>query len=70
MHRRLMNLVLDTLRISLCLPLESLPGSDDSKIQQVGYVIEVESQVPPFELPLLSPSPPAFNLSQHQGLFQ
>ena len=30
----------------------------------------IESVIPSNDLPLSSPSPPAFNLSQHQGLFQ
>ena len=33
------------------------------------HVHQVSDAIQP-SLPLLSPSPPAFNLSQHQGLFQ
>ena len=33
------------------------------------HVHQVSDAIQPFH-PLLSPSPPAFNLSQHQGLFQ
>ena len=33
------------------------------------YVLWLSDAIQPFQ-PLLSPSPPAFNLSQHQGLFQ
>ena len=35
-------------------------------------LMSIESEIPSIQPshPLLSPSPPAFNLSQHQGLFQ
>ena len=33
-------------------------------------LISIELMMPSSHHPLLSPSPPAFNLSQHQGLFQ
>ena len=33
------------------------------------HVLQVSDAIPPSH-PLLSPSPPTFNLSQHQGLFQ
>ena len=33
------------------------------------YVYQVSDAIQPYH-PLLSPSPPAFNLSQHQGFFQ
>ena len=39
------------------------PEPAQTHVHQVGDAIQ-----PSF--PLLSPSPPAFNLSQHQGLFQ
>ena len=40
-----------------------LPEFTQTHVHQVGYAIQ------PSHL-LLSPSPPAFNLSQHQGLFK
>ena len=40
-----------------------LPELTQSHVHQVGDAIQMS-------YPLLSPSPPAFNLSQHQGLFQ
>ena len=43
--------------------LHQLPELAQTHVHQVGDAIE------PFH-PLSSPSPPAFNLSQHQGLFQ
>ena len=39
------------------------PGIAQTHVHRVSDIIQ------PFH-PLLSPSPPAFNLSQHQGLFQ
>ena len=33
------------------------------------HIHQVDDAIQPFQ-PLSSPSPPAFNLSQHQGLFQ
>ena len=45
------------------LVLHQLPGFAQTHVHRVGDAI------PPSHL-LLSPSPPAFNLSQHQGLFQ
>ena len=40
-----------------------LPGSTQTHVQWVGHAIQPSH-------PLLSPSPPALNPSQHQGLFQ
>ena len=40
-----------------------LPEFTQTHVHQVGDAIQPS-------YPLLSPSPPAFNLSQHQGLFQ
>ena len=40
-----------------------LPESTQTHVHQVGYAIQPSH-------PLSSPSSPAFNLSQHQGLFQ
>lgn len=37
-----MNLALDILETLLCLPLQSLPDSEDSKVHQVGEVIRIE----------------------------
>ena len=59
--------------LTLCVPMNcsmpglpvhhQLPESTQTHVHSVGDAIE------PFH-PLLSPSPPALNLSQHQGLFQ
>ena len=59
--------------LTLCDPMDcstpglpvhhQLPESTQTHVLRVGDAIQ-SSQ------PLLSPSPPAFNLSQHQGLFQ
>ena len=47
-----------------CLPVHhQLPELTQTHVHQVGDAIQPSC-------PLLSPSPPAFNLSQHQGLFQ
>ena len=43
--------------------LHHLPEFAQTHVHQVGDVIQPSH-------PLLSRSPPAFNLSQHQGLFQ
>ena len=40
-----------------------LPQSTQTHVHRVGDAIQSSP-------PLLSPSPPAFNLSQHQGLFK
>ena len=40
-----------------------LPESTEAHVHRVGDTLQPSH-------PLLSPSPPAFNLSQHQGLFQ
>ena len=40
-----------------------LPGPSQSHVHRVGNAIQPSH-------PLLTPSPPAFNLSQHQGLFR
>ena len=60
-------------QVQLCNPMNhstpgfpvhhQLPESAQTHVRQVGDAIQ-----PPH--PLLSPSPPAFNLSRHQGLFQ
>ena len=42
--------------------LHHLPGLAQTHVHRVGDAIQLSH-------PLLSPSPPAFNLSQHQGLF-
>ena len=59
--------------MSLCDPMEcsspgfpahhQLPELAQTHVHQVGDAIQPSH-------PLLSPSPPAFNLAQHQGLFQ
>ena len=43
--------------------LHNIPEFAQTHVHQVGDALQ------PFH-PLLSPSPPAFSLSQHQGLFQ
>ena len=43
--------------------LHHLPGLDQTHVHWLGDVIQLSH-------PLLSPSSPAFNLSQHQGLFR
>jgi len=43
--------------------LSKLPEFTQTHVHRVGDAIQQSC-------PLLSPSPPAFNLSQHQGLFQ
>ena len=58
---------------TLCDPMDSstsdfpvhhqLPEIDQTHMHRVGDAIQISH-------PLSSPSPPAFNLSQHQGLFQ
>ena len=58
---------------TLCNPIDcSIPGfpihHDLPKLAQT-HVLRVGDAIQPSH-PLLSPSPPAFNLSQHQGLFQ
>ena len=59
--------------LTLCNPMEcSTPGFPD--LHQVPEFVQphvhwVNDTIQPFH-PLSSPSPPAFNLSQHQGLFQ
>ena len=45
------------------LALHYLPGFSQVHVHRVGDAVQPSH-------PLLSPSPPAFNLSQHQGLFQ
>ena len=58
---------------TLCIPMNrstpglpvhhQLPEFTQTHVHQVGDAIQPSQ-------PLSSPSPPAFNLSQHQGLFQ
>ena len=60
-------------RLTLCDPMDCitpgfpvhhrLPELAQTRVHQVGDAIQPSH-------PLSSPSPPAFNLSQHQGLFQ
>ena len=59
--------------LTLCDPMDcSTPGSPVHyqllEFAQT-HVHQVSDAIQPSR-PLLSPSPPAFNLSQHQGLFQ
>ena len=58
-------------RVQLCDPMEcSTPGfpvHHPSELAQT-HVHQIGDAVQSFH-PLLSPSPPAFTLSQHQGLF-
>ena len=58
---------------TLCNPMDcSMPGfSVHHHLPELAqtHVHWVSDAIQPFH-PLLSPSPPAFNLSQHQGLFQ
>ena len=58
---------------TLCDPMDcSMPGfSVHHQFLDLAqmYVCQVGDVIQPSH-PLLSPSPPAFNLSQHQGLFQ
>ena len=44
-------------------PVHQLPELIQTHVYRIGDAIQPSH-------PLLSPSPPAFNLSQHQGLFQ
>ena len=46
-----------------CQPLRHLPELAQTHVHQVSDAIQPSH-------PLLSPSPPAFNLSQHQSLYQ
>ena len=59
--------------LTLCDPTDrSIPGFPvhHQLLQLIQtHVYQVGDAIQP-SLPLLSPSPPAFNLSQHQGLFQ
>ena len=59
--------------LTLCDPMESsTPGfSVHHQLLELAqtHVHSVSDAIHPSH-PLLSPSPPAFNLSQHQGLFQ
>ena len=59
--------------LTLCDPMDSsMPGfTVHHHIPELvqTHVHRVSDVIPPSH-PLLSPSPPAFNLSQHQGLFQ
>ena len=54
---------------TLCKPMDcSMPGFPVNHLAQT-HVHRVSDAIQPSH-PLKSPSPPAFNLSQHQGLFQ
>ena len=59
--------------VRLCDPMDcSMPGLPvHHQLPELAqtHVHEVSNAIQPSH-PLLSPSPPAFNLSQHQGLFQ
>ena len=59
--------------LTLCNPMDSsMPGFPvhHQLLELVQtYVHQVADAIQPSH-PLLTPSPPAFNLSQHQGLFQ
>ena len=46
------------------------PSLSITNAQSLLKLMSIESVVPSNHLILLSPSPPAFILSQHQGLFQ
>ena len=60
-------------RLTLCDPMNcstpGFPGHHQLPELAQTHVHRVGDAIPPFH-PLLSPSPPAFNLSQHQGLFE
>ena len=59
--------------MSLCDPMDchmpGLPVHHQLQEPAQTHVHQVSDTIQPFH-PLLSPSPPAFSLSQHQGLFQ
>ena len=59
--------------VQLCNPMDSsMPGFHvhHQLVEPTQtHVLRVNDAIQPSH-PLLSPSPPAFNLSQHQGLFQ
>ena len=58
--------------LTLCNPMDcSMPGLPVHQLPELAqtHVHRVDDAIQPSH-PLLSPSPPAFNLSQHQGLFQ
>ena len=54
---------------TLCDPMDCLPVHHQLQEFTQTYVHWVSDAIQPSH-PLSSPSPPAFNLSQHQGLFQ
>ena len=57
--------------LTLCNPMDcSMPGFPVPQLPELTqtHVHQVADAIQPSH-PLLSPSPPAFNLSQHQGLF-
>ena len=59
--------------LTLCNPIDcSMPGFPvHHQLLELTQLMSIESVMPSNHLiPLSSPSPPAFNLSQHQGLFQ
>ena len=59
--------------LTLCDPMDhSTPGLPvhDKFLEFMQTHVHLESDVIQPSHPLLSPSPPAFNLSQHQGLFK
>ena len=57
--------------VSLCNPMDcSMPGFPvHHQLPAHTHVHQAGDAIQPSH-PLLAPSPPAFNLSQHQGLFQ
>ena len=60
------------LSVTLCDPMDcSTPGFAHHQLPELDqtHVHQVDDTIQPSH-PLLSPSPPAFNLSQYQGLFQ
>ena len=58
-------------RLTLCNPMNhSTPGLPVHHQLLEFTLMSIESVIIQLSHPLLSPSPPAFNLSQHQGLFK
>ena len=49
--------------------LDGITDSMDMGLGELGELVIMKWSIQPFH-PLSSPSPPAFNLSQHQGLFK
>ena len=58
--------------LTLCDPMDcSTPGFPvHQQLPELAQTHSIESVMPSSHLVLSSPAPPAFNLSQHQGLFQ